>query len=253
MSAAAELLAKSASHGGELSLLAHTQHVVTAAEAVARATGFDERLARLGAALHDLGKAHPAFQRKLRLKPGQADPNPITHRHELSSLGFLPLVSRADWPAVIDMVVAHHKPMQQKGDMLARGILDLDERSRTWQADHLAGWENWAPGALAVLEALGIATRPLSQAEAAEALQFAVAHCTAKRRNWSGWRGLLQAADHFASALQYAAAEQLPTLFARPDLNYFQPFLAALSALAAGGRPAAGAHAGGGPHRRGQN
>ena len=48
MSTAPELLAKSASHGGELSLLAHTQHVVAVAEAVAHATDMDERLARLG-------------------------------------------------------------------------------------------------------------------------------------------------------------------------------------------------------------
>ena len=223
MSTAGELLAKSASHGGELSLLAHTQHVLAAAEAVARATGFEERLARLGAALHDLGKAHPAFQRKLRLQKGQADPNPITHRHELSSLGFLPLMPRADWPALIDMVVAHHKPMQQKDDMLAKGILDLDDRSRTWQADHLADWEAWSPGALAVLAALdlGIEVRPLSRAEAEEALQVAVEHCAAKRKNWSPWRGLLQAADHFASALQHEATHQLPTLFAKPDVSYF--------------------------------
>ncbi|MFD2721407.1 CRISPR-associated helicase Cas3' [Hymenobacter monticola] len=224
MSTRPELLAKSASHGGELSLLAHTQHVVAVAEAVARAVGFDERLARLGAALHDLGKAHPAFQRKLRLNTGQADPNPTMHRHELSSLGFLPLLPRADWPAVIDMVVAHHKPMQQKDDLFAKGILDLNDRSRTWQADHLAGWEEWAPGALDVLDALdalGIATRPVSRAEAEEALAFAVAHCEGKRKNWAPGRGLLQAADHFASALQHDAAGQLNTLFAKPDLSYF--------------------------------
>ena len=221
MSTTQELLAKSASHGGELSLLAHTQHVMSVAVAVARATGLDERLAGLGAALHDLGKAHPAFQRKLRQPVGQADPNPITHRHELSSLGFLPVVARADWAAVVDMVVSHHKPMQQKEELLGKGILDLEERSRTWMADHLAGWEGWSPGALMVLNELGIETQPVSRAEAEEALQFAVEHCAGKRKNWSQWRGLLQAADHFASALQHDAAGQLDTLFAKPDLTYF--------------------------------
>ncbi|TGE24438.1 CRISPR-associated helicase Cas3' [Hymenobacter aquaticus] len=216
-----DILAKSASHGGELSLEDHTRHVMEAAVAVARATGHDERLAMLGAALHDLGKAHPAFQSKLRaMKTVQAS-NTILHRHELSSLGFLPLVDRSDWPAIIDMVVAHHKPMHQPNDMFGKGILDLEDRSHTWQQDHLAGWDAWAPGALAVLEKLGVATHPIPRAEAETAIQFAVQHCETKRKGWSAWRGVLQAADHFASALQHDAVGQLPTLFDAPDLSFF--------------------------------
>ena len=212
MSTTGELLAKSASHGGELSLLAHTQHVLAAAEAVARATGFEERLARLGAALHDLGKAHPAFQRKLRLQKGQADPNPITHRHELSSLGFLPLMPRADWPALIDMVVAHHKPIrqaknEQDAGITGKGILDLDD-----QQPHLAGrppgkaGTTWAPQALAVLVALELRhpnPRPVSRAEAAGGVAFcAGALCKAKGKGWSEPRG--------------AACCKLPTTSPRP-------------------------------------
>jgi CRISPR-associated endonuclease/helicase Cas3 len=228
--------AKSASHGGALSLRDHTQQVMAVVAVMARATQADEQLAVVGAAIHDLGKAHPAFQRKLKLKKGQpTDPNQPVHRHELSSLGFLPLLPHADWPAVVDMVVAHHKPIQQPSELLGRGILDLESRSRTWVADHLAGWEDWAPQALVVLEELGIATRPISRAEAAEALQFAVAHCTAKRKGWSAERGLLMAADHFASALQHDTAGQLDMLFNTPNLRYFnrQHPLYPLSLLAA--------------------
>jgi CRISPR-associated endonuclease/helicase Cas3 len=219
--------AKSASHGGALSLHDHTQHVVVVAVAIAKALNLNERLAATGAAIHDLGKGHDAFQRKLTMKKAELlDPNRIIHRHELSSLGFLPLLPREDWPAVIDMVVAHHKPIFQQNDLFAKGILDLESRSRSWVADHLAGWDEWSPLALAVLDelgaaALGITTRPISKQEAEEALQFAVAHCKAKRKGWSPERGLLMAADHFASALQHEAAKQLDTLFKEPKLDYF--------------------------------
>lgn len=152
---ATTIWAKSASHGGALSLFDHTRHVMDVTATIAGALKFDGRVAVLGAAIHDLGKAHAAFQRKLTMKKQQLqDPNRILHRHELSSLGFLPLLPREDWPAVIDMVVAHHKPIRQAAqaaDGFGKGILDLDKHSRTWLADHLEGWEEWSPLALAVL------------------------------------------------------------------------------------------------------
>ena len=227
MSTTQHLLAKSASHGGELSLRDHTQQVMAVSVAIAGALKTDERLARLGAALHDLGKAHADFQRKVRAKKTDpAELNGILHRHELSSLGFLPLAPREDWPTLVEMVVAHHKPIrqaknEQDAGITGKGILDLDANSRTWLVDHLQGWDDWAPQALAVLQELGIPTRDISRAEAQEALLFALAHCKAKGKGWSEPRGLLMAADHFASALTHEAAGELATLFKRPHLGYF--------------------------------
>lgn len=216
------ILAKSAGRGGgALTLLEHTQHVVAATEAIAAALGHDVRLARLGAALHDLGKAHDHFQHNvhgLEIPPHEQFP----HRHELSSLGFLPLFDAADWDALIDMVVAHHKPICH--DPRERGILDLHKQGGSWLTDHLLGWEQWSAEGLAVLAALGLPTRPIARAEAEAALRYAVRHCQSrfKTAEWSEWRGLLMAADHFASALQHQTAAQLTGLFELPDLAGFR-------------------------------
>ena len=212
------ILAKSAGRGGgALTLLEHTQHVVAAAEAIAAALGYDVRLAHLGAALHDLGKAHGHFQHKVHgdeLPPHEQFP----HRHELSSLGFLPLFESADWDALIDMVVAHHKPIRH--DPRERGILDFQKQGGPWLSDHLLDWEQWSGEGLAVLAALGIATRPIPRNEAEAAIRYAVKHCQNrfKTAEWSQWRGLLMAADHFASALQHQTADQVKELFDSPDL-----------------------------------
>ena len=218
------ILAKSAQRGSPaLTLLDHTRQVRAAAEAVAAHLGYEVRLAGLGAALHDLGKAHPHFQARIYGEelPVQAQ---FPHRHELSSLGFLPLFDRADWPALVDMVVAHHKSIRH--DARERGILDLQRLGGPWIANHLLGWDEWSGEALAMLAALRVPVplRPVPLIEAEAALRFAVAHCRAQLRSpdWSAWRGVLMAADHFASALQHDTDQQLHGLFAPPNLDFFR-------------------------------
>lgn len=223
MNAPRLLLAKSAQRGSPpLSLLDHTRHVMAAAEVIAKELGYDVRLVRLGAALHDLGKAHPHFQAMiygLELPAHEQFP----HRHELSSLGFLPLFEAADQGALIDMVVAHHKSIRH--DPRERGILDLQRLGGPWRANHLLGWDEWSGEALKVLTALDLPVRaePVTRAEAEAALRQAVAHCQARLRSpdWSAWRGVLMAADHFASALQHDTAAQLVGLFQQPNLAFF--------------------------------
>ena len=218
------VLAKSAQRGSPaLSLLDHTRQVKTAVEVMAAKLGYEVRLAGLGAALHDLGKAHPHFQAKIYGDP-LALHEQFPHRHELSSLGFLPLFDPADWPALVDMVVAHHKSIKQ--DARERGILDLQQLGGPWIANHLLGWDEWEADGRAVLAALAVpvALRPVPLAEAEAALRYAVAHCRQRllSPDWSAWRGLLMAADHFASALQHDTDRQLVGLFDAPDLAFFR-------------------------------
>ncbi len=219
-----EILAKSADNGGT-TLLAHTQHVAWAIEIFAEklARSFDKELARKAAALHDLGKAHPHFQNKIYGVKYQSlrEQNEwdFSHRHELSSLGFLPLFSEDEWNPLIDMVVAHHKSIEN--DKRLKGILDLEQTERKWLENHLKNWEEWSPYGLEILQTFGIKVRPISKEEAKNALEYALEYCDSKRWGWSPLRGLLMSADHFASAFIEETETKLKYLFEVPDLSYY--------------------------------
>ncbi len=36
----------------------------------------------------------------------------FTHRHEISSLAFLPCFQESEWDVLIDMVIGHHKSIE---------------------------------------------------------------------------------------------------------------------------------------------
>ena len=80
------LLAKGEKNG-HISLEQHLKNVAAISVEIARHLGLDERIALEGAVLHDIGKASPAFQRRLspffKPRPGQV------FRHEIASLFFL--------------------------------------------------------------------------------------------------------------------------------------------------------------------
>ncbi len=221
-----KILAKSIDRGGT-TLLEHTQHVAWAIEVFAEKYqfDFDKELAVKAAALHDLGKAHIHFQHKISEKTEyksimEKDEWNYTHRHELSSLGFLPIFPKNEWNAIIDMVVAHHKSIEN--DKRLKGIIDLEENERFWLTNHLVDWEGWSSYGLQILDEFGIRTRMVSKEEAKEALEYTLEYCESKGWGWSPLRGLLMSADHFASAFIEQTQEKLQNLFTIPDLSFYR-------------------------------
>lgn len=221
-----EILAKSKDYGGT-TLLEHTQHVVMVTElfAMKYAYRFDLEIVRKGAVLHDLGKAHPHFQRKIHNINGESLGDERTwsfiHRHELSSLGFLPVFPKTEWSDLVDLVVAHHKSIEK--DAGEKGILDLDDRFSDWKEKHLMEWESWSKHGLKILQYFGyartISSIPREDAEAS--LEWAVGYCEGKKTGWSRLRGFLKSADHFASAFSEATPDKLSRLFEKPDLSFY--------------------------------
>lgn len=172
-----EILAKSRNYGN-LTLLEHTQQVAAAITKFAKDFNysFDVSLAWKAAILHDLGKAHPHFQRKIqninsRSLAEQRNYNYI-HRHEISSLGFLPVFREEEWDVLIDLVIGHHKSI--KNDAGEKGILDLIEKYSDCIDNHLKDWEEWHLYGLEVLKYFHLPIRPISKIEATEALNYVI-------------------------------------------------------------------------------
>lgn len=221
----------------------HLDHVMAATVKAAEAFGMPVELARKGAILHDIGKAHPTFQHRLTKEfERNREPIPDPFRHELASLLFLPLFDRAEWPELIEMVVAHHKSIRQ--DTKQYGILDLDDcygeqafylHAGAWngsrnrglkltkenESTHRAAWAKWSADALAVLAHYGIPTRPISFEEAQKTYFEVVDRCQEVPLGYSEWKGLLMAADHFGSALIQQTTAQTIQLFRQPDLSHY--------------------------------
>lgn len=221
----ADIYAKSIHYGGT-SLLNHTKDVVNAIELFAEKLDypFDIELAKKGAVLHDIGKAHPHFRSRISeynydslLKKRHFES--ITHRHEISSLAFLGAFPEEEWDALIDMVVGHHKSVQN--DSKRKGILDISTDERDWASNHLLDWDEWWQCGKELLESFGYNCPEISKENATESLQYVRKYCQQKKTGWSPWRGLLKAADHFASAFNEKTNEQLDSLFEKPNLSFY--------------------------------
>jgi len=219
-----EILAKSKLYG-ETSLLHHTEDVVLCIEKFGEnfEYPFDKDILKKGAILHDLGKAHPYFQKRIGNKNAESlleqlkDKSKV-HRHELSSLVFLPAFPKEEWPLLIDMVVAHHKSIDGE-----RGILNIKSRYRHWIREHLDNWNEWFYYGKEIIEYFGYECPDfIPIQDATNTLLFCVNYCESKKQGWSAYRGILKAADHFASAFIDKTEDQLNHLFQIPDLSFYQ-------------------------------
>lgn len=200
-------------------LATHLEQVALVARKVAKELSMDINIAKQGAILHDIGKTSPVFQKRLYGK----DNSKKAYRHEIGSIFFLSLFPENIHSELIEMVIAHHKSIYN--DARERGILDLDKYYGEETLEyHLTDWDKWSKTANTILNSFGIKTREISKEEAISNYTKALNYCKAEKRKFNGysnWRGLMNAADYFASALEYKTGEHLGRSFKIPDLSFF--------------------------------
>ncbi len=210
-----KLLAKSAPEW--TTLQDHLHQVAVTAKFFAVHLGLDEELAYKGAILHDIGKAHPEFQKRLI---GNIRPTKV-FRHEIASLFFISIFPENEHAILIEMVAGHHKSV--KNDIGDKGLLDLDDKE-DYEEYHLGKWNDWSIKAYELFNHFGIPTKIISKSEALQNLDYVVSYCKkqVKQKGFSQWRGLLMGADHFASALINSTEKELINCFKKPNLNFFE-------------------------------
>lgn len=194
----------------------HTLLVSIAAKTFAKHLGINEEVANNGAILHDIGKAHPYFQERLKGKSNRRR----TFRHEITSLFFLSAFPKEQHDFLIEMIVGHHKSV--KNDIGQKGLLDL-EQNDDYEDFHLGNWDEWSPNAIKILNELGVSCSNISKEEALKNLEYCIDYCqmTVKLNGYSTWRGLLMSADHFASSLIEKTEEKTKRLFKSPNLGFY--------------------------------
>lgn len=195
----------------------HLFHVAITAEKFAKNFNLNSQIAYLGAVIHDIGKANNIFQDRLLRKTNKYD-SPF--RHEIASTFFLSLIDETKKDLILEMIIAHHKSIFNDGKEL--GILDLENRFEDVFTEHIGNWDNWSIKAIKILDYFGIRSKKIGIDEARDSYDYSVNFCKKKKLGWSKWKGLLVAADHYASALESETAKQLQTTFKIPNLEFYE-------------------------------
>ena len=197
-------------------LFEHLKQVATASVTFAKYLGLDEQIAYNGAILHDIGKVHPFFQKRLKGKTNSNN----TFRHEIASLFFLSVFPKDQWDILIEMVVAHHKSVVK--DVGLKGLLDLEEND-DYEDFHLGEWEEWSLKANKILQQFGLKVSSITREKAINNLDYCINYCekAVKQKEYSVWCGVLMGADHFASSLIYKTNSEVKRLFKIPKLSFY--------------------------------
>ncbi|MGL5919823.1 MAG: CRISPR-associated endonuclease Cas3'', partial [Bacteroidales bacterium] len=215
--------------GNGTSLYEHLKQTGDLISQFANHTGLDAELALKGALLHDIGKAHPEFQKRLRTNSQSGREQPF--RHEIASILFLPLLPREAWNPLIEMIIAHHKSIQY--DSGKKGVLDLEDGMKNCFGYHAGNWDLWSAEAIDILKALGLPGRPITLDEAKSAYEYVLDFVEEQSHinDISAWRGLLMAVDHTVSALAETSEYGEKLFFRKPEISFYETRKSALYPL----------------------
>jgi len=99
-----------------ITLQQHLEDVAKIAVCIAQNVGLDPEIARMGAHLHDIGKASPIFQERLKQK--NLPPCALVFRHEIASLFFLSLIED------VEKIFSKYQSFVDAGEQLEEGYIE---------------------------------------------------------------------------------------------------------------------------------
>lgn len=184
---------------GDTTLIEHTEHVVSLSIFLAEQYGMDKDLAKKIAILHDIGKAHPEFRRRI-VNPSIEDIG-VPFRHEIASMFFIGCFSKEEHPILLEGIIAHHKSTWD--DVRKRGFMNLYNDDDATFNNHVnyKDYKIWFNHAFEILDYFKLDYKKIDIEQAKETYDWAFEYIDKIEFGMSPWKGLLMSADHLASAL----------------------------------------------------